>query len=212
MGRILKTDFYRLFRGLAFYIFPAGLLMVLIFSINGQHGAGLTFSVNDILSDLITTMRYLTFIPVCMAITKLITGALVTVIYMVLTFLFVMISQMLAGYKIVLGNPGELLLQVGYWFLICMAVVAFMELIHEATQSSALGYIMSIMIWTGMVEEILIMVVTLINSKWDITEYTLIYGFLIRGADLFSFVRTMIYLVVFAGLAIFIAKKKDVKV
>ena len=71
---------------------------------------------------------------------------------------------------------------------------------------------MSIMIWTGMVEEILIMVVTLINSKWDITEYTLIYGFLIRGADLFSFVRTMIYLVVFAGLAIFIAKKKDVKV
>ena len=240
MGRILKTDLYRLFRGLAFYFFPAGLLMVLIFSINGQHGVGLTFSVNDILSDLITTMRYLTFIPVCMvvtylwnaetrygflknlagnvkgreipAITKLITGAVVTVIYMVLTFLFVMISQMLAGYKIVLGNPGELLLQVGYWFLICMAVVAFMELIHEATQSSALGYIMSIMIWTGMVEEILIMVVTLINSKWDITEYTLIYGFLIRGADLFSFVRTMIYLVVFAGLAIFIAKKKDVKV
>ena len=240
MGRILKTDLYRLFRGIAFFIFPAVLLVMLIFSIQGRSTDAMTIPLEGILSDMIETMRYITFIPVCMvvtflwnaetrngflkniagnvkgreipAITKLITGALVTVLYVIVTFMFVLISQLLAGHKIVLGTPGKYLVMTGYWILICFAVVALMELIHELTHSPALGYIMSIAIWTGMVEEIIIMIASLINSKWDITEYTLIYGLLVRGADMFSLIRTLIYLVVFAGAAIIIAKKKDVKV
>lgn len=240
MGRILKTDLYRLFRGLAFYIFPAVLLMVLLFSISGEHASGMMASVEDILADLIETARYLTFIPVCCvvtylwnsetrngfikniagnvkgreipAVTKLITGAVVTVIYVVLTFVFIMISRIIGGYEIMLGSPVKMIAEVGYWILICFAVVALMELIHELTHSAALGYILSIAIWTGMVEEILIMVSSLIFKKFDITEYTLIYGFLIRGAGLFSFVRTMIYLAVFAGAAVIVAKKRDVKI
>ena len=114
MGRILKTDLYRLFRGIAFYIFPAAMLIVLLFSISSDHAAGMTASIEDILADLIATMRYLTFIPVCMvvtylwnaesrngfikniagivkgreitAVTKLITGAVVTVLYVIVTF------------------------------------------------------------------------------------------------------------------------------
>ena len=240
MGRILKTDLYRLFRGIAFYIFPAAMLIVLLFSISSDHTAGMTATIEDILADLIATMRYLTFIPVCMlvtylwnaetrngyikniagivkgreitAITKLITGAVVTVLYVIVTFMFVLISRLIGGYKIVLGSPLKMLGELCYWILICFAAVALMELIHELTHSSALGYILSIMIWTGMLEEIIIMISSLISSEFDITDYTLIYGYLVRGAGWFSLIRTMIYLVVFAGAAIIIAKKKDLKV
>ena len=122
-----------------------------------------------------------------------------------------MVSRLIGGYKIVLGSPAKMLGEIGYWILICFAVVSLMELIHESTHSAALGYIMAIAVWTGMVEEIIIMISSLITSKFDITDYTLIYGYLVRGAGWFSLIRTLIYIVVFAGAAIIIAKKKDVK-
>ena len=239
MGRILKTDLYRTFHGLAFYVFPAALLLILILSLTLGDAAGMTMSVEGILEDTFVTARYLTFMPLGFlvtylwntetrngfikniagnvtgrhipAVTKLVTGALITVIYMIITIGFMLVGNLLNGYTIVWGDPGRSIAKLGLWILIGMAFVALMELVHELTHSAALGYILTIAIWTGMVEELILNIVALIDSKIDLIGYTLIYGMLIEDRLWVSLIRTIVYLAVFAVLAVFTAKKRDVK-
>ncbi|MBO7633805.1 MAG: hypothetical protein J6S72_05410, partial [Lachnospiraceae bacterium] len=139
------------------------------------------------------------------------TGALITVIYMIITIGIMLVGKHMNGYSIVWGDPGRSIVKLGLWILIGMAFVALMELVHELTHSAALGYILTIAIWTGMVEELILNIVALINSKLDLIGYTLIYGMLIEDRLWVSLIRTIVYLAVFAVLAVFTAKKRDVK-
>ena len=151
MGRILKTDLYRTFHGLAFYMFPAALLLILILSLTLGDAAGMTMSVEGILEDTFVTARYLTFMPLGFlvtylwntetrngfikniagnvtgrhipAVTKLVTGALITVIYMIITVGFILVGNLLNGYTIVWGDPGRSIAKLGLWILISMAFV-----------------------------------------------------------------------------------------
>ena len=239
MGRILKTDLYRIFHGLAFYMFPAALMLIFILSLTMGDEAGITMSVEGILEDTFVTARYLTFMPLGFlvtylwntetrngfikniagnvtgrhipAVTKLVTGALITVIYMIITIGFMLVGNLMNGYTIVWGDPGRSIVKLGLWILIGMAFVALMELVHELTHSAALGYILTIAIWTGMVEELILNIVALIDSKINLIGYTLIYGMLIEDRLWVSLIRTIVYLAVFAVLAVFTAKKRDVK-
>ena len=239
MGRILKADLYRIFHGLAFYMFPVALILIFILSLTMGDEAGITMSVEGILEDTFVTARYLTFMPLGFlvtylwntetrngfikniagnvtgrhipAVTKLVTGALITVIYMIITIGFMLVGNLLNGYTIVWGDPGRSIVKLGLWILIGMAFVALMELVHELTHSAALGYILTIAIWTGMVEELILNIVALIDSKIDLIGYTLIYGMLIEDRLWVSLIRTIVYLAVFAVLAVFTAKKRDVK-
>ena len=241
MKRILKMDLYRLFHSFWFYSIPAAevIFLILAFAIGDNEGSAIT--IGAALSEAVSLINYvaMTGINIVMlahwnaehqsgfiknyagningryklAVSKMISAMIAWSVYYISTLLFVTIGDIMNGYTIKWEPLGDVKWTLLLWFLIGTASLAISLLLYEITHSSALGYVFAIFLCMGVIEELIVQVVYLINSDLKTWKYLLILGAQAPENSLaMNFIRTLLYGLVFFAGALVTAKKKDVKV
>lgn len=141
------------------------------------------------------------------------------------------VSEVVNG---VLYNPGDVVVTRGElilrWmalygtaFMITLSMMMLFLLIMELTGITSLGYVVGIMLVSGLIDQIISGAFLALKNlfgifeDFDITEYLLMMN--LNGLDRYSepdevhFLRyvviALIYIVVFGGLSVFISKRRD---
>ncbi len=240
MKRIFVSDLYRLFRSYIIYILPVTLTAGLVSKIiRGQAeisqiglgevfdtASGMMVSIVFLLADIVAVYfwnaeqrnGYIKNIAgsisnrQTLAFSKMLTGMVIFTVFTVFSLIHAFLSNICCGIRIV--NSGAAASAVEMLLRIFTGIVslAIMLLLYEVTHSSAVCYITAIMIWTGMIETMIIQLTYLI-FKWENTgRYMLRYGLDWENSGTAEdVVRSFIYLAVFLSAAVFVAKKQDVR-
>ena len=241
MSRILRSDFYRLFRSPVFYSVPAVLAVSLILSLFGGREAVAPSELGGILSDTKSMLSAVIFIAVDIvavylwnsehkhgyikniagivsgrqipSLSKMTVGIVICLAYTIASMLYVIITGLFFGgitidQVPVSGPLTELLLMV----LAGFASVAIMLLLYELFHSTTACYITAIVLWTGMLENIIVQLAYL-AFKWEKTpRYLLIDGLIWENAGTYEdVIRTLLYIAVCIAGAVFVARKQDVR-
>lgn len=240
MRRIFAADCYRALRNPMTYAVPVVFILTLILAIfTGNHNGG-QIGINKII-DNTNEMLMLVFIAAdivminmwsgehkhgfikniagnvsgrqILPISKMMIGMVICGIYLVLSFGFMIGGNVITGVKIVNAPFGYELIQLLLRYLIGIASAAFLLMLHEVFNSPTLCYIASIMLWSGMLEQIVLQLFYLItDSDFNLARYMLITGMEIEGSgNIEDLIRILLYIAVFGGTAFFTARKKDVR-
>ncbi len=241
MGRILRMDFHRLFHGAAFYSVPLGGVLILIIAalVGDNIGNEVTFA--ETLSDAVILINYIILICVNivmighwnsehrngfiknyagningrhkLAIAKMIVAIGAYTIYFVIAILFCILDNKINGITIRWEPIGDMKWTMLLWYLIGIATLAISLFLYEITHSSALGYVFAIFYSLGLVEEILVQVIYLINKDIPSWKYMLFMGIQAEENSLaVNLLRTVLYIAVFTVGAVIITKKRDIKI
>ncbi|MCR5322243.1 MAG: hypothetical protein K6E85_03060 [Lachnospiraceae bacterium] len=240
MQRILSSDCYRTIRSILTYALPVILVLVLIFElISGTRHVG-EDTISDVLDTsssllmLVLAIADIVLIKLwsgehrhgfikniagnvsgrqILPLSKMIIAIGLCIIYSIFSFLFILCGNAIHGVKMVYAPFGDSLIQFLLWMLVGFVSAALLLMLHELFNSPTLCYIAVIMLWTGMFEEILIDLYYLIfKSDFNLARYTLICGMKVEeSGNLEDLIRTLIYLAVFLGVAVFAARRKDVR-
>ncbi len=240
MLRVLRADLHRLFRSPVFYITPAFMIGTVFLSAIRGSDVPFTMGLDTLILSASQMMSVITMAAVCVVmiflwtqenrngfikniagnvrgrhiptLSKLITGAIVTVIYTLATFLFVLFGNILNGGTIVKADAGDAIVQVLLWMLTGFVALSLMLLLFETTKSSALCYIATLLFWTKMIEELIIQLFYFLLKIDNVGRYLIIYGNVWENSGTVeNFIRNALYLAVFGAAALIIAKKSDVR-
>ena len=232
---------YRLFHSLAFYSVPAILTVSLVITVLFGGKEQEYFTAGEIIGSASTMLVSVIFLAVDLiavylwnaehrhgyiknlagivssrhmpVISKMITGSFICLVYTSFALMYAFLSIILSGLKITegvqTGQVTELILLAATGIASVVMILALYELSH----SPALCYILVIMIWTGLLENMLIQLSYLV-FKWENTgRYLLITGLgWDNSGTCEDVIRILLYLLVSAAAAVFISKKKDIKV
>ncbi|MBO4416021.1 MAG: hypothetical protein J5824_08610 [Lachnospiraceae bacterium] len=239
MNRILSSDFHRTIRNPIIYILPVGLIFTLILAIfySGTKGGQITIS--QVFSDAVE-MQTLIMIAAdivliklwsgerkhgyikniagnvsgrhILPISKMIVGITLSVVYVVFSFIYMICASSVRDTRIVYAPFSGQLVELLLWVLAGIASIAFMLMLYELFNSPTLCYIIAIMLWSGMLENLILQIVYLIfKNEFYLGRYMLILGMKTEESGCIEdLIRTLIYIAVFMGAAIFTARKKDV--
>lgn len=239
MIRTLKADFYRLFHGIAFYLFPGFLMLILLIPLFASDPSDKTVSIADIFNSTIMMLQYLSLPFACIVLThiwsketkngyiknlaggfgnrtipvisKLITGVFVVLIYSGVAFLFSLLADIFEGDTLVSAPLGD---SLNDYLLMVFAGIAGMSLfllIHELFGSPAAGIIIAIALWSGLVENLLANLIYLIFRSADIVRYFLLLGLEMEETGICEhLIRTTLFLLIFTAGAVFTAHRKDI--
>ena len=225
MNRILSSDFHRTIRNPIIYILPVGLIFTLILAIfySGTKGGQITIS--QVFSDAVE-MQTLIMIAADIVLIKLWSGErkhgyikniagngiTLNVVYVLVSFIYMICASSVRDTRIVYAPFSGQLVELLLWVLAGIASIAFMLMLYELFNSPTLCYIIAIMLWSGMLENLILQIVYLIfKNEFYLGRYMLILGMKTEESGCIEdLIRTLIYIAVFMGAAIFTARKKDV--
>ncbi|MCR5330618.1 MAG: hypothetical protein K6E62_05440 [Lachnospiraceae bacterium] len=240
MRRILSSDCYRAIHNPMVYAVPAGFFMFLVMAIFVGNRNGGQIGINTII-DNTNDMLMLVFIAAdivlinmwsgehkhgfiknlagnvsgrqILPISKMVIGIVICAIYMIMSFGYMVGGNTITGVKIVGAPFGNELIQLLLWYLTGIASVALDLMLYEVFNSPTLCYIASIMLWTGMFEQIILQLFYLItDSEFNLARYMLLTGMnMEESGNAEDLVRILLYIAVFCTTAIFAARKKDIR-
>jgi len=240
MKRILAADLHRLFRSFEFYSIIAVIFGVSIIAFFTHDGAAPDVTTKDVFADVTMLFSHMMLLALNLVLisqwdkeskhgyiknlagnvngrcvltsSKLITGMIGIVVYLAVTFLAVIVGDLGAGSKLVGGPLGDSAVTIGLWMLAGLASNAFFLMLYELTHSLTLGFIVSIALWTGLLEDILRLPLLIANIDFDLPRYMLVSGMSHpENSSMANLVRNLLFIAVFTAAATFIAHKKDVK-
>ena len=240
MKRILTSDFYRLFRSFIFYSVPAILTVSLVITIIGAGADNTQASLEEIFSSATSILSSIIFLLAdivaviiwseerrhgyiknlagvvrgrhILTCSKMITGVVIGAVFTVFSLIYIFLSYVCCGVKITDYSTNGALVEFLLVILTGIATIALMLLLYELFHSSAICYIAAIMIWTGMLETLIVQL-TYLAFKWENTgRYLLKTGLQWENSgSLEDLVRIIIYLVLFIGGAVLVSRKQDIK-
>ena len=241
MGRILKMDFHRLFHSIIFYSVPLAELLILVIAFFVDDSKSADVSLGEAMGDVVSFINYIILMCINivmiwhwnaehkhgfiknyagnvngrhkLAIEKMIVATVAYVIYYISAVLFILLDYVINGVKIRWEPLGDMKWTMLLWFLIGIGTLAISLFLYELTHSTALGYVFAIFLSLGVVEELLVQIIYIINSKFETWRYLLIMGIQAEENTLaVNLIRTILYILVFFTGAAIVTRKKDVKV
>ncbi len=147
-----------------------------------------------------------------LTIAKMIVSSTVFLIHMAFGLIVLAANDAVIGddaaKNLICGSPKTLIL----FALIGLAILALSLLLYESSNSAVLCYIVAIFLGGGVLEDIIVQLVYLINSSFESWRYLLVMG-VSTGQNPFAadLIRTLAYTAVFAVPAVILGGRKDVR-
>jgi len=238
MSGILRMDFHRLFRSLILYILPLILLLVLIVSALGDNEPSQTGldAVLDMVTGMISNVIFLAADIILVYIwngerrhgyIKNIAGNVsgrhvlplsktvgifaVCLIYTFVSIAFSVTGTLVTGGTIVSAPIDSQIRDLILWFIAGLASGAIMLFLYELTHSQTLCFIAAIMMWTVMIDNLVVQLAYLLLKIDWVGRYLLFSGLNWEEAGYAEkLIKALVYFVVFTVAAVFVARKKDV--